>query len=406
MRRPLFEWAFAVVGLCDFSVYFILLSVFVVSWAFGKTASVTPIAAPAAVSLWHVPAGAIQPQAAVDSRGAAHVIYFKGGATEGSGDLYYVRMAPGGASASAPIRVNSRQDSAGSIGTVRAAQLAIGKGDRVHVVWNGLGPKGANGYPKTYQAYTRLNEAGTAFEPQRDLITWAQGLDGGGSVASDSAGNVYVTWHAMANAKDETGRAVFVARSTDNGETFERERQANPDPTGACACCGMRAFVDGKGTVYVLYRTATNRVERDTTLLVSTDKGQTFAAKRVDAWRINSCPMSTYALAEGKSGVLAAWETAGRVRTGTIDPSDLSIIGQLEAPGSGQKHPSIASNAAGQTLLAWTEGTGWQRGGSLAWQVMDAAGKVVSTGKKADAIPMWGLPTAYSKPDGTFVIVY
>jgi DNA-binding beta-propeller fold protein YncE len=40
--------------------------------------------------------------------------------------------------------------------------------------------------------YARLDDAGTAFEPQRNLIQVAAGLDGGGSVAADQAGNVYV----------------------------------------------------------------------------------------------------------------------------------------------------------------------------------------------------------------------
>jgi hypothetical protein len=363
-------------------------------------------AEPGNVTLWHLPNGGIQPQATVDSKGVVHVIYFKNGSTDGVGDLYYIRMNPGQTTASEPIRVNSQKDTAGSIGTVRAAHLAIGEGDRVHVVWNGLGPKGPNGYPTTYQAYTRMNSAGTAFEPQRDLITWAKGLDGGGSVAADKAGNVYVVWHAMANAKDETGRAVYVARSADNGASFSKEILANPDPTGACGCCELRAFVDRNGLLYVLYRTATNKVERDTALLLSRDKGRTFAEQRLHPWKINSCPMSTYAMTDGASGVAAAWETEGHVFSSIINPSDLSITSPLQVPGSSQKHPSITVAPNGQTLVAWAEGTGWQRGGALVWQVLGKDGAPISGGRKADAIPIWGLPSAYTKPDGTFVIVY
>ena len=40
--------------------------------------------------------------------------------------------------------------------------------------------------------YTRLNDQGTAFEPQRNLMLRTFGLDGGGTVAADAAGNVYV----------------------------------------------------------------------------------------------------------------------------------------------------------------------------------------------------------------------
>lgn len=360
----------------------------------------------ATVSFWRLPAGSIQPQAVTDSNGDVHLIYYRSGPADGSGNLYYTKLARGQTVASPPVRVNSQENSAGCIGTVRTAHIAIGKGNRAHVVWNGLGPKGANGYAVAYQAYTRLNNAGTAFEPQRNLITWAQGVDGGGSVAADSTGNVYVAWHALANAKDEAGRAVFVSSSNDEGATFSKERQANPEPTGACGCCGLRALVDGSGDLYILYRSATNSVDRDTMLLVSRDKGKSFTQKRLDSWKINACPMSTYALAESRTGMLAAWETSGHVYWNTINSTGLTDSAPRQASGSSQKHPSIAAGPNGQTLLVWTEGTGWQRGGTLAWQVLDKDGTPVTAGRKADSIPVWGLPSAYSKPDGTFVIVY
>ena len=358
------------------------------------------------VTLWHLPKGAIQPQAAVDSKGTVHIIYYQAGAAEGVGNLYYIRLSGGAGRTAVPIRVNSKDDSTGCIGTVRTAQIAIGKGDRVHVVWNGLGPKDGNGYPIAYQAYTRLNEAGTAFEPQRDLITWAKGIDGGGSVAADREGNVYVTWHAIVNAKDEAGRAVFMARSSDNGAAFLKEKQINPEPTGACACCGMRAFADSKGILYVLYRAATDNVNRDTMLLVSRDRGQTFVEKRLHLWNINACPMSTYSLTESKDGIRAAWETKERIYYGTIDPVNLTISGLRQAPGTSQKHPFVTSATNGQTLLTWTERTGWARGGSLAWEVINKAGAVTTSGKRPDVVPVWGLATAYARQSGGFVIVY
>jgi hypothetical protein len=125
--------------------------------------------------------------------------------------------------------------------------------------------------------YTRLNDAGTAFEPERNVIQRASGLDGGGSVAGDDAGNVYVAWHApLPGTGGEANRCVWVTRSTDEGKTFAREQRANTDPTGACGCCGMRAFADSKGTLFVLYRSATEAVHRDIYSLVSTNRGTSF----------------------------------------------------------------------------------------------------------------------------------
>ena len=323
---------------------FQLLLVLVVLSGYSPCASATPVN----VTLRHLPEDAIQPQAVTDSKGVMHLIYFKGNAR--AGNLFYMRSSTGRTTTFGPIRINSAADSAGAIGTVRTAQLAVGKDDRVHVVWNGLGVK------DSYQAYSRLNDAGTAFEPQRNLITWAKGLDGGGSVAADKKGDVYVTWHAMANAKDEAGRAVFIAISNDNGKTFAREKQANPDPTGACACCGMRAFVDSNGSLYIVYRAAGESTNRDTMLLVSRDKGRTFQEKLVDKWSINACPMSTYSLEENSGAILAAWETKGRVYYEKINPDTLDFSPPESVSGSSQKHPFLVANTKGQTLLVWTEG--------------------------------------------------
>jgi len=54
--------------------------------------------------------------------------------------------------------------------------------------------------------------------------------------------------------------------------------------------------------------------------------------------------------------------------------------------------PALAVNARGEMILAWTEGTGWQRGGALAWQVYDKAGQpTAERGQRPCAISVWGL---------------
>jgi hypothetical protein len=127
------------------------------------------------VNLIRVPDAGIQPQVAVDSNGVLHLIYLKGDA--GSADIYYVDKPPGAAEFSKPIRVNSEPGSAMAIGSVRGPQLAIGRNGRVHVAWIGAHPEG----PKKAlpMLYTRLNDAKTAFEPERNVMQFATGLDGG-----------------------------------------------------------------------------------------------------------------------------------------------------------------------------------------------------------------------------------
>ena len=81
------------------------------------------------VRFCRVPASGIQPQAAIDSRGTLHIVYYTGDPHHG--DLHYARSEDGGANFSPALPVKMRVDSAISAGTIRGAQLALGKGGRV-----------------------------------------------------------------------------------------------------------------------------------------------------------------------------------------------------------------------------------------------------------------------------------
>jgi hypothetical protein len=259
--------------------------------------------------------------------------------------------------------------------------------------------------------YTRLDDGGAAFEPQRNLMTKTRILDGGGSVAADGEGNVYVVWHAAPSrgGREEADRAVWVARSSDGGATFAPERRANTKDTGACGCCGLRAFASRSGALLTLYRTATHVVARDMHLLVSKDRGAEFASFEVDAWNVPKCVMSLAAFAEGPQGIIAAWETEGRVHAGVLDLDALALGKTIEASGDDRphKHPALACGPDGGFLLAWTEGTAWKRGGAVAWQLFDRAGKPVADhAGRRDGVPVWSFPAVFSTGAGKYVLLY
>ncbi len=367
--------------------------------------------AQARVHLVKTPDGGIQPQAVVDGRGAVHLVYFKG--EPGGGDIYYARLEPGKETFTPAIRVNRRPGSAIAIGTIRGAQIALGRRGRVHVAWNGSDkaePK--NPFGSTPMLYTRSDEEGKAFEPERNVMLKTSELDGGGTVASDQEGNVYVAWHARSEdaADGEAGRRMWVARSEDDGASFSAEEPAFEKATGACGCCGTKALADRGGTVYVLYRAATQNVGRDIYLLSSRDHGRSFDGVLVHPWKQNACPMSSTSLAPGEGGVLAAWETNQQVFFARVDPGTSKFSTPVSPPGiggGGRKHPAVAGNAAGASILVWAEGTAWQRGGSLVWQVFDQAGRPTGeNGRVDDGIPVWGLPTVVARSDGSFLIVH
>jgi hypothetical protein len=352
---------------------------------------------PPSVKLVRTPEGGLQPQAAVDRAGTVHLIYFKGDPK--AGDVFYVRQKAGETNFSAPIRVNSRDGSVMAIGTIRGAQMALGKNGRLHVAWNGAAgaePAVVGEKRTTPMVYTRLD--GEKFEPERNVLTFAAGLDGGGSVAVDEAGNVYIAWHASqpGNNRGEAGRAVFVAHSSDEGKTFSTEQRATDIPTGACGCCGMKAFARGD-ELYMLYRGASTVTNRDMHLIAS---GKTLL---LDRWVIPGCPMSSATIIGSGEDVFGAWETASQIWLANLN----SPAAKTSPSGEGKrKHPSLAVNADGAVLLAWTENTGWAKGGSVAWQLFTKDLRPIGKRGSAPGVPPWSLASTVALPSKSFVVFY
>jgi hypothetical protein len=363
------------------------------------------------VVLLKTPHRRIQPQAVVDAHGNLHLLYFVG--TPANGNLMYVRRDMGKKDFTTPIQVNSQEGSAVATGTIRGGHLALGKNGRVHVAWNGsMKAEPKNPIQGMPMMYARLADDGKRFEPQRNLMTQSAILDGGGSLTADAKGNVYVAWHGLGKelVKGENNRKVWVSVSKDDGKTFAAEQPAWNENTGACGCCGMRGFTDLKGNAYFLYRAASEKINRGMYILSSMDLGKTFSGRQLDNWKIYSCPMSSEAFAEGPNGIVAAWDNDGRIQHVLIQPNvklaNLVPVQVRSIGGANQKHPSLAFNKNGEMLLAWTEGTGWNRGGALVWQKFDKTGNATESGRRDGAIPVWGLPSVIAEPDGRFVILH
>src|SRR5262249_51919918 len=121
--------------------------------------------------------------------------------------------------------------------------------------------------------------------------------------------------------------------------------------------------------------------------------------------------MSTMALGEGPNGVFAAWETDGQIYFTNRKPGTAAFYWEVApsvAPGEGRgrKHPALAINARGEMPLAWTEGTGWEKGGALAWQLFNKLGAPTrARGRVERGIPVWGLPTVVAT-DAGFTIIH
>jgi hypothetical protein len=365
------------------------------------------------VEVLRVPNGGIQPEIAVDSAGVAHMVYLAG--EPGAANVFYVRTTDGGKTFTPAVRVNSQDGSAIATGTIRGAHVAVARSGRVHVAWNGSDravPKPPlnlktqrTGMP---MLYARSNATGTAFEPQRNLMTQTTNLDGGGSIAVDERGGVYVAWHAhpVSGEGGEEARRVWIARSADDGDTFSAEYAVSDPATGVCGCCALRLASPRPGELQILYRSATATVNRDIYALVSRDRGQTFAGSRVHRWEIGACPMTSMSILGG-AATLRAWETDGQVyftAGGDATPKSPPVAANAQPPR--RKHPRLAMSKDGKVLLAWAEGTAWARGGSIGWQLFGRDGRPTQPSGSAAGLPVWSFPAVLARPDGSFTILY
>ena len=223
-------------------------------------------------------------------------------------------------------------------------------------------------------------------------------------------GIVFVAWHgndARTAARDEATRAVWIAASRDDGVTFEEEHVVWTGPSGACGCCGLGLIAE-PGRLSLLYRSATALVDRDIYLLSSSDDGGTFRGSRLDRWPINACPLTTMSFGRTATTLLGAWETEGPVVLAQLDAAKGTMTSSVrptvaKAPA---KHPRIAVNERGESVLVWTEGTGWSRGGGIAWQLFDPSGHPTSAVVTASGVPVWSFAATVPRRDGGFVIFY
>jgi hypothetical protein len=352
----------------------------------------------AQVNVESVPESGLQPQVVVSSEGVVHLVYLKGD-PKGC-DIRYTHRAVDDVTWAVPITVNSIAKTAVAMGTIRGAQLALGKSGSVQVVWNGA-PDHAGGRPQRSPLYhARLESRDSVFNTQQDLLGGTVALDGGATIAADTEGRVCIIWHATTESgKRENSRLIFLRESTDDGRRFSAPLPLNSASPGVCPCCSLRAHLDGHGTLSVLYRTAFKPDARGMAMITyRKDKGA--AIKVLDDWRIAMCPMSSVSLMPVAQTLRAAWENDGQIVTGFMDsPVAFQKVGPKNA-----KHPALAQNAKGQTVIVSVLGAGWAKAGHLHWDVLDKKGNV-SSSEDGEKLPVWSFAVAYARTDGHFVIL-
>jgi len=358
------------------------------------------------VSIMATPDEGLQPRLVTDAEGGIHLLYFKKrlnrpAAREGS--LFYRQYDVEAGRFGPPVRVSSQAFNVQSYAIARASLAIDGQG-RAHVMW--YLPRSSVYY------YTRSNPGRSTFEPQRSMVSeFDIGLDAAGDVAAH--GNQVALIWAAGDLSFEERRAAYGRFSHDGGETFGAETMiSNPD-LGACACCSLAADYQDDSHLLVAYRSAIDGVGRHMQLLTVDGVDNAPSGSRYgpvhesQQWEAAFCPLSTNDISSDQNGKdWLVFETEARIMLmGLPDEPPLAVGAPFTE--TRQKHPAVAINPEGHTLVVWGEAISHTRGGRLNMQLLDD-GQAVDGFEFSEEIEIgdFSFPAAAVLPDGNFLVVY
>jgi hypothetical protein len=300
-----------------------------------------------------VPEGGKPVVARADAEGTIHLLYNSADGPK------YAKSSDNGKTFGTPIPVVDEASRKPGL-VFEGWDMAVGKGNRVHVAMGTNAWKLKLPEKEWSFYYTNLDPEEKAFAPVRNIN---KKPSEGFSLAADDKGNVTACW---------LSGKLYANVSHDGGKTFGPKVEIDPayDP---CNCCTTSATFGVDGKLAVLYREETNN-ERDM-YLVLWDQGRSQVSRtRISKtlWKIDTCPMTYYTVSRHGDGFTAVWPTKGEIFFARLDAKgNLLLPGEIKTPGrSGMRTGMVALDAPnGSTLVAWRQEN------CVKWQLYDAKGQ-------------------------------
>ena len=351
----------------------------------------------------------IQPRLVRDPGGGVHLLYFKKRINRPNareGNLFYRKWDEQRASFGLPLRVNSTAFNVNTFSIARAA-LAVGAGGRAHAIW--YVPEQGQYY------YARSNDAGTAFESQREVASmFREGIDAGADISA-AGDQVAVVWGA-GDLGREYERTVYARWSGDGGSTFSAEIQLGDTGLGACACCSPAVEIVGD-ELLVAYRSAIDGTGRHMQLLsldlppvggLSESTVARYApVTGLQEWELSSCPLSTNDITLDNRGTAhLVFETQYRVVAYEYSGGNAPRSVADPFTETRQKNPTIAVNGEGEVLIAWGEAISHARGGVLNYRLVSVDGAEREIAEPGLEMPQFSFPAAAALENGSFLLLY
>lgn len=221
------------------------------------------------------------------------------------GDLWLHTSFDGGDSFEPPVRVNHIAGEVSSHGE-SSPQMQVRTRSEFYALWQTRKGSGDGSALR----FARSLNWGESFSPAIDVDATSPSQSFFTMNVSPK-GVVYAAWlDGRDRGKGRPGTsAVYLARSTDKGASFEKPVRVALD---VCPCCRPNIGFSGDGTMYVSWRGVLEGNVRDIFVAASQDGGTTWSAgSRVaeDNWVLNGCPHSGAALAAIGKRLFIAWHT-------------------------------------------------------------------------------------------------
>jgi len=309
---------------------------------------------------------------AIGYREAVHVVW---PARQGSDAVLRYASSTDGAKSFAKAVTIAGETLAGARGW---QSLALGYDGGVHVVWlDGRNASPSNDHRGTHAGHTKVGQhagAPSAVDaaPRQDVFhaSWPPGAPGAAdrlekavaarvcfcckTAVATSGDRVYAAWRHIYPG---SVRDIAVARSTDNGRTFDAPMRVSEDEwkISGCPDDGPSMTADGHGGIHLAWPTlAPGDVPRKAIFYASQSEGQGFTPRlRLDAGTADPAHPQIGADEHGNTAIV--WdERAGsgrrivfrRVSKGTAAPAEVF-------DGHGFNYPVVAA-AEGNWIAVWS----------------------------------------------------
>jgi hypothetical protein len=281
----------------------------------------------------------------------------------GRSDVFF-RRSSGAGQLSPAVRVNDRPGD-GTVRNENPPKIAIGQNNEVFVVWANERERW-----KGNIRFARSLDGGKSFQPAIDLNSGASQPPVGRafeSIAVDSKGRIFVAWLDERNrTAQDRGAEIWMTVSEDNGRTFSKDRKILSD---ACECCRIALATDSGGRLFLSYRLVppSGPMFRDIAVARSMDNGKTFQSQVVsrDGWELAGCPIAGASMAVDDTGRLhVVWFTQTGdtpslyIASSTDHGTSFSKPAIFDRNQKLAKHAHIAPGFNKKALIAWDDVNG------------------------------------------------